>query len=1042
MSSSILSPQWATTGMGDDDDDDDWQEMPVIRSNSTALDDEDKKKFRYLAPEVRSARLSPTAAGFSSNATGNLLDLSEAAASRGEDWREKSHKVEESNYTRVGLDDDPDEDNLNMRTQYLFDDERGMTPLNQMQQTKTLLTEGQRIAYVGLCRLVMIEMIQVLKRGGHDEMAPAVESMAHWSTKIISRLYQHMDVEPREQQMIEQLAEHGVSADDLVPSLTTTHTVPNPSYDPSAATEDVAASKLEELKLEGGLICTEDPLENQRVESDSGSKRTSLEDVWDRKEVGGIYGSNLSTSFLTTPKPFSSFGNGSEESLTPTAPWASSSNLESTIEPEAPPQYARSFSSSIQDDDDGDLGDAFPTPKARPTNRVLIEPDPVPTPTSTSQDQQPSDPSNLITPLPHTLPGVSTTLTAADETVTLDIRWTVLCDLFLAVIADSVYDARSRVLIGRCAHKLGLSWMDVVRFERRLTEALEVQEGISQQDHGDVIEDHKKKTRNKRLLMVGAATIGGGLVIGLSAGLLAPVIGAGLAAGFTTIGIGGTSSFLAGAGGAAVITTAGTVTGMNIGGTGMSKRTQSVTTFQILPLHNNRRVNVFLTMPGITETRYMLTLYPFRSKRTSQHLARTLRHPIMKSRFMEGTNDDVRLPFSVMDESMGDVLSILWEPEMMGETGNIIRILTSEVLTQVGQQVLQATVLTALMSALQWPLMLTKLGYLIDNPWSNALDRARAAGSVLADVLIRRHVGVRPVSLIGFSLGARAIFYALVELARKKAYGIVQEVYLLGATVTAPTRTWRDVRGIVAGRFVNGYCKKDWILGYLYRATTGGLRTVAGLSPVDFVPDLENVDLTDVVVGHMSYRAQMPVILETLGFRVTADHFDEPDAMQEDDEPTTETSTQIKTVKEAEAKKRMILGFTKKLKASKAKAPEPASSEDDEEPERMENPQVVSSLSPRTLSSSKKKDESMGYQSLTSQVETGVSDSEEESAPKPNVHTFDIRAIRSELAQSADSQVTSTDPGWKQSERPTWTQKQGSQIWSKNNWKDSDPWKS
>ena len=57
---------------------------------------------------------------------------------------------------------------------------------------------------------------------------------------------------------------------------------------------------------------------------------------------------------------------------------------------------------------------------------------------------------------------------------------------------------------------------------------------------------------------------------------------------------------------------------------------------------------------------------------------------------MEGTSDDVRLPFSVMDQSMGDVFSILWEPEMMGETGNILKILTSEVLTQVGQQVLQA----------------------------------------------------------------------------------------------------------------------------------------------------------------------------------------------------------------------------------------------------------------------------------------------------------------------------------------------------------------
>lgn len=71
---------------------------------------------------------------------------------------------------------------------------------------------------------------------------------------------------------------------------------------------------------------------------------------------------------------------------------------------------------------------------------------------------------------------------------------------------------------------------------------------------------------------------------------------------------------------------------------------------------------------------------------------------------MNGANDDVRLPFSVLDPVIGDVFSVLWEPEMMGETGNALKILASEALTQVGQQVLQATVMTALMSALQWPI--------------------------------------------------------------------------------------------------------------------------------------------------------------------------------------------------------------------------------------------------------------------------------------------------------------------------------------------------
>ena len=71
---------------------------------------------------------------------------------------------------------------------------------------------------------------------------------------------------------------------------------------------------------------------------------------------------------------------------------------------------------------------------------------------------------------------------------------------------------------------------------------------------------------------------------------------------------------------------------------------------------------------------------------------------------MTSAKDDVRLPFSVLDPVVGDVFSVLWEPEMLGETGSTLKILTSEVLSQVGQSVLQATVMATLMSALQWPI--------------------------------------------------------------------------------------------------------------------------------------------------------------------------------------------------------------------------------------------------------------------------------------------------------------------------------------------------
>ena len=107
-----------------------------------------------------------------------------------------------------------------------------------------------------------------------------------------------------------------------------------------------------------------------------------------------------------------------------------------------------------------------------------------------------------------TIPGVSTSLSAADEKVTLDIRWTVLCDLFLILIADSVYDARSRVLLENVALKLGLGWLDVVKFESRVSEALEIQEDVEKMEHQELIDGRQKSARKKRYMMLGLATLG------------------------------------------------------------------------------------------------------------------------------------------------------------------------------------------------------------------------------------------------------------------------------------------------------------------------------------------------------------------------------------------------------------------------------------------------------------------------------------------------------------------------------------------------------
>jgi hypothetical protein len=496
-----------------DDDDEGWEDMPIVKVDTEAsgLDEEDYKKYHYRDP------VKTTDAG---NARGDLIDFDD----HGSNWRSKRDQ-NESEYTRLRVKEEEDADEVHLRTRYLFDEDKAMTPLSQMQTTKDLLTETQRIAYVGLCALTTKEMLNSLTKIGGKDIKPAAEQLNLWALKILGRLYYHMELETAgiyhsstspynltcrrvlnpsqpEQKMIESLALHGIQAEDLTPPLMTTHTVANPEYDPEEA------KRLNEDKAR----------EPDHPDDDDDNEG-------DKHDGGG--------------KPIPPH----------------------TVNPPPPDKEVD--------------GDTAHKPHVQTTARVLEEG------TATGP-----------------MAGVSVSLSSTDENVTLDIRWTVLCDLFLILIADSVYDARSRVLLEKVAHKLGLGWLDVVKFEQRVTEALEIQEGVENLENGEVIDGRKKSTRNKRIVMLGLATLGGGLVIGLSAGLMAPLIGAGLGAALGTVGIGGASGFLAGTAGAAVITTAGTLTGSGIAVRGMARRTRQVQTFNLLPLHNNKRVNCILTVPG------------------------------------------------------------------------------------------------------------------------------------------------------------------------------------------------------------------------------------------------------------------------------------------------------------------------------------------------------------------------------------------------------------------------------------------------------------
>ncbi|KAJ5400759.1 hypothetical protein N7465_011248 [Penicillium sp. CMV-2018d] len=657
-------------------------------------------------------------------------------------------------YTRVQLDEDAQSaTSLDDDTSYLFreagDNSAGLVgeemrdSISQLQATKDLLNETQKIAYVGVVRLAIHNMNHDLAsiattKSTRKTMQKASDASRKWGQAIMGRIYAHMDINSAEQIMIEQLAEHGVQPEDLVPPLMQNARVKNPMAESEPKTS----------------------ISSQKLDSPS---RISAE---------------TDSSELDPPPPYQAH------------------------ETEEPPEV-----------------------------KMLSE-----MPTS--------------------------------DRIDIDLRWTVLCDLFLVLIANSAYDARSRTLLERVGAALDVTWLQISRFEKRVTDSLEMQEQAEKEnwDESDHMEKRRKMALKRKYMIMGLATVGGGLVIGLSAGLLAPVIGAGLAAGFTTVGISGTSAFLGGAGGTALIASSATLGGSTIGMRASQRRMGAVQTFEYRPLHNNKKVNLIVTVSG----------------------------------WMTGKVDDVRLPFSTVDPIMGDIYSVLWEPEMLRSMGDTINILATEALTQGLQQVLGSTVLMALMASLQLPLVLTKLAYLIDNPWIVSLARANSAGLVMADSLRERNLGNRPITLLGFSLGARVIFSCLKELAEKGAHGLIQNVYLFGSPVVANKDEYLKARSVVSGRFVNGYATNDWILGYLFRATSGGIMKVAGLAAVEGIPGVENFDITTLVNGHMDYRKAMPRILREVGWEVLEDEF----AEIEDPDPDNHAERQRELIREIDEARR------------------------------------------------------------------------------------------------------------------------------------------
>ncbi|KAK1775573.1 hypothetical protein QBC45DRAFT_335051 [Copromyces sp. CBS 386.78] len=164
-----------------------------------------------------------------------------------------------------------------------------------------------------------------------------------------------------------------------------------------------------------------------------------------------------------------------------------------------------------------------------------------------------------------------------------------------------------------------------------------------------------------------------------------------------------------------------------------------------------------------------------------------------------------------------------------------------------------------------WPLGLLKINKIIDNPWSVGMVRADKAGALLADAIMNKAHGERGVTLIGYSLGARAIYVCLMVLAERRAFGLVENAVMMGTPAPSEARVWCTMRSVVSGRLVNVFSENDYLLGFLYR-TSSIQFGVAGLQRIEGIDGVENVDVSAKVSGHLRYQYLAGSILKHINW--------------------------------------------------------------------------------------------------------------------------------------------------------------------------------
>ncbi|CBQ70314.1 conserved hypothetical protein [Sporisorium reilianum SRZ2] len=367
-----------------------------------------------------------------------------------------------------------------------------------------------------------------------------------------------------------------------------------------------------------------------------------------------------------------------------------------------------------------------------------------------------------------------------------------------------------------------------------ITQASQRSEYMNQHS-GSVVQREREKVTWGKWAAMGGGFIAGGLVIGLTGGLAAPLIAPAL------VGLTGVS-FLATSGGIIMLGTLFGLGGGGLAGYRVERRVRGVSSFSFAELDTEAR-KAGVAIPSLHATICCSGLI----LETTQQVAPW-------TRIFEGARDN------------RDAFAIECEADMMKEAGQGLRSYMLDNLIRTGgtkaaEEVVKKTALAGI-AAITLPMsVFNAASATLDGVFVRAKTKAHKAGLILAETLRNEVQGHRPVVLIGTSLGAATILTALTELAKdpENTSHLVDSVFLISAPITPSNSTLRKARTVVQRRLVNVFSSKDMVCGIaawlgsgvsVEELRAGKLPRVAGSRAIDDVPGLENINVSDIISSH------------------------------------------------------------------------------------------------------------------------------------------------------------------------------------------------